>query len=92
VTTPARPSPGWRHWAPSWAHSAGRPARPAARLHARNPEPGAAALPEQVYAHPLADSIWTYWWPWVQPIAADPTDAAQAITRVLRTATTRPDS
>jgi hypothetical protein len=33
-------------------------------LHAANPEPGAAALAEYIYAAPVADGTWRYWWPW----------------------------
>jgi hypothetical protein len=53
-------------------------------LHAANPEPGAAALAEDIYAAPVADGTWRYWWPWAQPIAADPAGAAEVITRALR--------
>jgi hypothetical protein len=54
-------------------------------LLAHNPEPGAAALAEHVYAQPGADGIWAYWWPWAEPIAATPGEAAAIVTRVLRT-------
>jgi hypothetical protein len=74
---------GWRAWVDA---SPGGPPR----LHARNPEPSAAALSEQVYAHPLADGTWTYWW--AEPITPEPAGAADAITRVLRTATAGPQS
>jgi hypothetical protein len=75
-----------RGW-PAWVDT---PSGQPPRLHARNPEPGAAALNEQVYAHPRADGTWTYWWPWAEPITPDPADAAEIITRVLRTAATTP--
>lgn len=71
--------------------AAGWPARleePAGRLpslHVRNPEPGAAALSEHIYAQPRRDGSWAYWWPWAQAIsAADPAGAAAVITRALR--------
>jgi hypothetical protein len=57
-------------------------------LHAQNPEPGAAALSEHIYARPLADGSWAYWWPWTQPIAETAADAAAIIVRVLRSADT----
>lgn len=57
-------------------------------LHARNPEPGAAALSEHIYAQPSADGHWTYWWPWKEPIADTPATAATIIIRVLRPAGT----
>jgi hypothetical protein len=31
------------------------------RLRVRNP---GAALPEDIYAQPLADGSWRYWWSW----------------------------
>jgi len=75
----------------NWPRSAGRRAwtHRTARvpsLHARNPEPGAAALSEHIYAQPRADGTWVYWWPWAQPIAETPSRAAAAIVRVLRPA------
>lgn len=53
-------------------------------LHTRNPEPGAAALSEHIYAHPRTDGTWVYWWPWTDPIADTAADAATVIVRVLR--------
>lgn len=53
-------------------------------LYARNPAPGAAALSEHIYAQPRADGAWGFWWPWAEPIAATPGEAAAVITRVLR--------
>jgi hypothetical protein len=32
-------------------------------LYARNPDPGAAALAEHIYAQPRADGAWAFWWP-----------------------------
>lgn len=58
------------------------------RLHARNPEPGAAALSEHIYAQPRPDGTWMYWWPWAEPIAETAPDTAAIITRVLRPAGT----
>ncbi len=55
-------------------------------LHARNPEPGATALSEHIYAQPHGDGTWTYWWPWAEPIADSPAHAAAIIVRVLRPA------
>jgi hypothetical protein len=57
-------------------------------LHARNPEPGAAALSEHIYAQPRTDGAWAYWWPWAEPIAAAPAEAAAIIVHVLRPAGT----
>jgi hypothetical protein len=56
------------------------------RLHARNPEPGAAALSEIVFALPGTDGRWAYWWPWREQIAEKAADAAAVIVRVLRPA------
>ena len=56
------------------------------RLYARNPEPGAAALSESIYAQPRADGTWSYWWPWAEPIADSADAAAAIIVRVLRPA------
>ena len=53
-------------------------------LLAQNPEPGAAALSEHIYAHPGSDGTWMYWWPWADPIAATAADAAAIVVRVLR--------
>lgn len=59
-------------------------------LYARNPEPGALALPEHIYARPKPDGAWTYCWPWGQPIAESPDTAAAIIVHVLRPATATP--
>ncbi len=56
-------------------------------LRAVNPEPGAGALSEDIYARPGTGGRWTYWWPWAEPIADDPASAAAVIVRVLRPAT-----
>ncbi len=55
-------------------------------VYAGNPVPGAAVLSERIYAQPRADGTWAYWWPWAQPIATAPADAAAVIVRVLRPA------
>jgi hypothetical protein len=52
-------------------------------LHVANPEPGAAALSEDVYCAPRVDEL-VFWWSWAEPIAAEPADAAAIIARVLR--------
>ncbi|HEX5293222.1 MAG TPA: hypothetical protein VFX25_30485 [Streptosporangiaceae bacterium] len=54
-------------------------------LFVRNPEPGAAALSEHIYAAPKDDGYW-YWWPWAQPIHQDTGQAAALIRRALRAA------
>jgi hypothetical protein len=56
-------------------------------LHVRNPDPGASALSEYIYAQPRPSGTWAYWWPWAEPIAETPVEAATIITRVLRSAT-----
>ena len=61
------------------------PGRPLG-LRASNPEPGAAALSEDIYARAGADGRWEYWWPWGERIAVSPADAAAVITHVLRPA------
>jgi hypothetical protein len=55
-------------------------------LHVRNPVPGAAALSEHIYTDRSADGNWTFWWPWADPIASEPAEAAAIIVRVLRAA------
>jgi hypothetical protein len=49
----------------------------------QNPEPGARALAEFIYAAPKDDEFW-FWWAWAEPIATDTAEAAAAITRALR--------
>ena len=61
------------------------PGRPAG-LRVVNPEPGAAALSEDVYARPGEGGGWAFWWPWGEVIAADAAGAAAVIVRVLRPA------
>jgi hypothetical protein len=61
------------------------PAGRAPCLHVANPEPGASALAEDIYAAPR-DGTWWFWWSWAEPIAADPVGAAAVIVRVLRSA------
>lgn len=72
-------------WAADVRTSGGKPPR----LHARNPEPGAAALAEDIYFRPGEGGQGAYWWPWDQLIAASPAGAAAAIVRALRSAGTR---
>ena len=55
-------------------------------LRVVNPEPGASALSEDIYARPDQGGGWVYWWPWAEPIADDPAGAAAVIVRVLRSA------
>jgi hypothetical protein len=57
-------------------------------LRARNPEPGALVLSENIYARPDEDGNWRYWWPWKQPIAGTSAETASIIVRVLRPAGT----
>ena len=54
-------------------------------LFVRNPEPGAAALNEHIYAAPKDDGFW-FWWSWAEPIARDTAQAAAMIRRALRAA------
>jgi hypothetical protein len=54
-------------------------------LHVQNPEPGAGALAENIYAAPKGDSWW-FWWSWAEPIAQDITATAAILRRTLRTA------
>ncbi len=64
------------------------PGRPLG-LRVSNPEPGAAALSEDIYAMRGACGQWEFWWPWDERIAVMPADAAAVIVRVLRPAETR---
>jgi len=54
-------------------------------LYVQNPEPGAAALAEHVYAALRDDGFW-FWWSWAEPIAREPGDTAALIRRALRAA------
>jgi hypothetical protein len=54
-------------------------------LHVQNPEPGASALQELIYAAPRAGG-WAFWWSWAEPVASTPAEAAAIIARVLRSA------
>jgi hypothetical protein len=54
-------------------------------LYVQNPEPGATALHEHIYAAPKADGWW-FWWSWAEPIAQEATATATTIRRTLRTA------
>lgn len=71
-----------------WTTRVHAPAGRNPSLHARNPEPGAVALSEHIYAYPMANGSWVYWWPWAEPIADTPAAAAAVIIRVLRPAGT----
>ena len=73
-----------RGWVTSLRRTRGRPAC----LHTRNPEAGAGALAEDIYALPGEDGEWAYWWPWNQRIAVSAESAAAAIVRALRSADT----
>jgi hypothetical protein len=66
-----------RGW-PAWVDA---PPGRLPRMRAANP--AAAGLAEDIYAQPAADGTWRYWWPWAEPIAADPAGAAEVITRAL---------
>jgi hypothetical protein len=54
-------------------------------LFVKNPEPGAAALSEHIYAAPKDDKLW-FWWLWEEPIAQDVPETAELIRRALRAA------
>jgi hypothetical protein len=56
-------------------------------LLVRNPEPGAQALHDRIFAAPRKPGgpFW-FWWSWAEPIAEDPADAAVIIMRALRSA------
>jgi hypothetical protein len=69
-----------------WAAILREPPGRVPSLHARNPEPAAAALSEDIYAARARDGSWAYWWPWAKQIAASPDEAASVIVRVLRPA------
>jgi hypothetical protein len=69
-----------------WTASVMTPQGSTPRLYARNPEPGAAALSERIFARPRADGTWSYWWPWAEPIADTASAAAAIIVKVLRPA------
>jgi hypothetical protein len=54
-------------------------------LFVQNPEPGAAALNEHIYAAPKDDGLW-FWWSWAEPIAKGTAETAVLIRRALRAA------
>jgi hypothetical protein len=76
--------------AQGWTARLSTPRGRAPSLHALNPEPGAAALSEYIYAQPGPTGTWMYWRPRVEPIAGTAPEAAATITRVLRPAGTPP--
>ena len=54
-------------------------------LFVQNPEPGAAALNERIYAAPGDGGFW-FVWSWFEPIARETAQAAALIRRALRAA------
>jgi hypothetical protein len=52
-------------------------------LFVRNPEPGAGALNETIYAAPKGNGNW-FWWSWREPIAQGVPETAEKIRRTLR--------
>jgi hypothetical protein len=54
-------------------------------LHVASPVPGTALMSEDIYCAP-AEGRWCYWWSWAERIAPDMSQAAGAISRVLRLA------
>jgi hypothetical protein len=53
--------------------------------YVQNPEPGAAALSERIYAAPKDDGFW-FFWSWYEPIASDTAETAALVRRALRAA------
>lgn len=72
-----------RGWIARMGTARGRPS-----LRVQNPDPGAARLAEHILVGRGLGGIWTYMWPWADPIApvAAVGEAAARITHVLRTA------
>lgn len=68
-----------------WTADVSTPRGKRPRVRARNPEPGAGVLCEDIYALADGDGTWAYWWPWAQPIAENPARAAAIIVHALRT-------
>jgi hypothetical protein len=60
-----------------WAARLEAPPGHLSRLHVQNP--AVPALSEYVYAQPRRNGTWSYWWPWAQPIAGAPAEAAAII-------------
>jgi hypothetical protein len=54
-------------------------------LYVQNPEPGAGALNEHIYAGPKDDGLY-FWWSWGEPIAQGIPETAELIRRALRAA------
>jgi hypothetical protein len=52
-------------------------------LYVQNPETGARALAEHIYAAPREGGFW-FWWSWAEPIAQDSAETAARIMRALR--------
>jgi hypothetical protein len=65
-----------------WATRLEAPPGRLPRLHVQNP--AAPALSEHVYAQRRRAGTWTYWWPWAQPIASAPAEAAAIIIGTLQ--------
>ena len=65
-----------------WAAQLVAPPGRLPRLHVQNP--AVPAMSEYVYAQRRRDGTWTYWWPWAQPIASAPAEAAAIIIRTLQ--------
>jgi hypothetical protein len=76
-----------RGWTTSLQEPAGRPLS----LFVQNPDPGAAALKDQILVAPDGDGICWFWWPWASRIApaSQADQAADRITHVLRSAEDR---
>jgi hypothetical protein len=73
-----------RGWITSLLEPPGRPAS----LFVQNPDPEAAALSDHILVEGGGQGSCWYWWPWATRIApaADPVQAADRITSVLRAA------
>jgi hypothetical protein len=54
-------------------------------LYVQNPETGAGALNERIYAGPKEDGLY-FWWSWGEPIAQGIPETAELIRRALRAA------
>lgn len=66
-----------------WTATLQTPASRAPCLYVQNPEAGAGALAEHVYAAPKEDGFF-YWWSWAEPISPVARGAAEAAGKIMR--------
>lgn len=73
-----------------WTATLRTPANGAPSLYVQNPEAGARALADHVYAAPKEDGFF-YWWSWNEPISPVARGAAEAAGTIMRALHSGPD-